>query len=369
MSNLLPCLNIGGLKISLPIIQGGMGIMVSGMRLASAVSNVGALGVLASVGLGEASNYEGMSVAERSALGLRDMIRKTRAATPNPIAVNIMCAVTNYTSLVKVAVEESVDVIISGAGLPLKLPSLVNSLETKLIPIVSSPRAAHLICKVWSSKYARLPDALIVEGPLAGGHLGFSMDDVLSPPTSNLEKLVVDVIGTLSEFEKKNNCKIPVIAAGGIFDGKDIARFLKLGASGVQMGSRFVCTNECDASSAFKNEYVKATPEDIALIKSPVKMPLRVIRNAFVEKIQNGASANFECRYHCLRTCEPDKTPYCIAKALFNAQCGNFDFGIIPCGANAHRIDKIMPVRLLIDELTRETECALIEESLLTKIS
>jgi len=360
MSNSLPCLDIGGLKISPPIIQGGMGIMVSGPRLAAAVSNTGALGVLASVGSGEASDYEGMGVVERSALGFRDMIRATRAATSNPIAVNIMCALTHYVSLLKVAIDEHVDAIISGAGLPLKLPSLVeNSPETKLIPIVSSSRAARLICKVWSTKYSRLPDALIVEGPLAGGHLGFEMNEVLSPRPSELERLVTEIVEVAKEYGQKNNCKIPVIAAGGIFDGKDIARFLKLGASGVQMGTRFVCTDECDASLEFKNEYINAKPEDIVVLQSPVKMPLRVISNSFVKKIQNGASTNFECRYHCLATCEPDKTAYCIAKTLLNAQRGNFDSGFAPCGANAHRVDKIVPVRALIDELVKDAEEAL----------
>lgn len=360
MSNILPCLDIGGLKISPPIIQGGMGVMVSGPRLVSAVSNTGALGVLASVGNGEADDYKSMDFVERSARGFRDIIRETRAATKQPIAINIMCALTNYASLVKVAVEEHVEVIISGAGLPLKLPSLVvGHPEVKLVPIVSSARAAKLICKVWNAKYSRLPDALIVEGPLAGGHLGFTMNDVVSAPHSELERLVKEVLEETAEYSFKNNSKIPVVAAGGIFDGKDIARFLKLGASGVQMGSRFVCTDECDASLEFKNEYVNAKPEDIVVLQSPVKMPLRVIRNNFVKEIQNGASSNFECRYHCLVTCEPDKTTYCIAKTLLNAQRGNFVSGFAPCGANAHRIDKIIPVRTLMDELVKEAEEAI----------
>lgn len=360
MSNALPSLDIGGLKIFPPIIQGGMGIMVSGPHLAAAVSNTGAMGTLAAVGSGEGSEYEGMGVVARSALGLRDMIRATRASTSKPIAVNIMCALSHYISLLKVAIEEKVDAIISGAGLPLKLPSLVqNSPETKLIPIVSSARAARLICKVWSTKYSRLPDALIVEGPLAGGHLGFTMDEVAASRPSALERLVTEILEVTDEYGQKHNCKIPVIAAGGIFDGKDIARFLKLGASGVQMATRFVCTDECDASLEFKQEYINAKPEDIVVLKSPVQMPLRVIRNDFVRKIQNGTAVNFECRYHCLATCEPDKTSYCIAKTLLNAQRGHFDSGFAPCGANAHRVNKIVSVQALIDELTRDAEEAL----------
>jgi len=287
---------------------------------------------------------------------LRDVIRKTRAATCNPIAVNIMCAQTNYESLVNVALNEQVEVIISGAGIPLKLPLLAaKSPNCRLVPIVSSAKAAKLICKVWSSRFSRLPDALIVEGPLAGGHLGFSMGDVVSPPQSALERIVAEVIAAIAEYKQK----IPVIAAGGIFDGKDIARFLNLGADGVQMGTRFVCTDECDAAVEFKNEYINAKPEDIIAIRSPVKMPLRVISNDFVRKILNGETSNFECRYHCLATCEPEKTSYCIAKTLLNAQQGNFDSGFVPCGANAHRLDKIISVRALIDELVRDTENSL----------
>jgi len=185
------------------------------------------------------------------------------------------------------------------------------------------------------------------------------MSDVVSAPHSELERLVTEVLEVTAEYKLKDGSRIPVVAAGGIFDGEDIARFLKLGASGVQMGSRFVCTDECDASLEFKNEYINAKPEDIVVLQSPVKMPLRVIRNDFVRKIQNGASSNFECRYHCLFTCEPDKTTYCIAKTLLNAQRGNFESGFAPCGANAHRIDKIVPVNALINELVTETEEAL----------
>ncbi len=359
MRNALPCLDIGGLKISPPIIQGGMGVRVSGPHLASAVSNTGALGVLASVGAGEGGAYDGLNFVDRSDASFRAMIRDARAATKNPIAVNIMCALTNYASLVKVAAEERVDAIISGAGLPLKLPSLVSSLATKLIPIVSSARAARLICKSWGSKYGRLPDAIIVEGPLAGGHLGFLMEDVVAQIPSALEKLVSEVVAVVKEFAKEGGKSIPVVAAGGIFDGADIARFLKLGASGVQMGTRFVCTDECDASLEFKNQYVNARPEDITLLKSPVKMPLRVIRNGFVDRILGGARAKVECRYHCLATCEPGKSPYCIAKILLNAQLGNFEAGFAPCGANAHRITKIVSVRALVDELVGEAELAL----------
>jgi nitronate monooxygenase len=349
----LPDLIIGDLRIHPPIIQGGMGVRVSGSRLASAVSNEGALGVVASVATGEEWPDRSLDYAARSYVSLRDMLQQTKLLTPNPIAVNIMCAVTNYEDLVKAADQEEVAAIISGAGLPLKLPALVKHRSIKLIPIVSSGRAADLICRSWARKHNRLPDALVVEGSLAGGHLGFSMDDVVTPHVP-LESIVQDVLAVAARYTKECDISIPVIAAGGVFNGRDIARFLKLGASGVQMGTRFVCTDECDASLQYKEAYLNCRKEDILVIRSPVKLPLRVIRNSFVDRILSGKKVKFSCPYHCLATCEPDKSPYCIAQALVNAYRGNMRAGFATCGANAYRVDRILSVRELIQELVDE---------------
>jgi nitronate monooxygenase len=349
----LPDLIIGDLRINPPIIQGGMGVRVSGSRLASAVSNEGALGVVASVGTGEEWPDRSLSYAARSYVSLRDMLQRTRSLTPNPFGVNIMCALTNYDDLVKAADEEEVAAIISGAGLPLRLPSLVKHKSIKLIPIVSSGRAADLICRTWLRKYGRLPDAIVVEGHLAGGHLGFSMDDVVTSQVP-LESIVQDVLKVAARHTKEDGALIPVIAAGGVFDGKDMARFLNLGASGVQMGTRFVCTDECDASPQYKEAYLKCRKEDILVIQSPVKLPLRVIRNSFVDRLQNGDKVPFSCPYHCLSTCEPDTSPYCIAQALVNAYRGDMRAGFTTCGANAYRVDRIVSVRELIRELVDE---------------
>ena len=272
----LPDLIIGDLRINPPIIQGGMGVRISASRLASAVSNEGALGVVASVGTGEEWPDRTLNYAARSYISLRDMLQKTKSLTPNPIAVNIMCALTNYEDLVKAADEEEVAAIISGAGLPLKLPALVKRRSIKLIPIVSSGRAADLICRTWLRKHNRLPDALVVEGSLAGGHLGFSVDDVVSSHVP-LESIVQDVLSVAARYTKEYGISIPVIPAGGIFDGRDIARFLNLGASGVQLGTRFVCTHECDASLQYKEAYLNCRKEDILIIQSPLKLPLRVV--------------------------------------------------------------------------------------------
>lgn len=349
----LPELIIGDLRINPPIIQGGMGVRVSGSRLASAVSNEGALGVVASVGTGEEWPDRTLDYVTRSYVGLRNMLQEAKSLTPNPIAVNIMCALTNYEGLVKAADEENVAAIISGAGLPMKLPALVKHRSIKLIPIVSSARAADLICRTWSRKHNRLPDALIVEGTLAGGHLGFSLDDIATAHIS-LESIVQDVLSVAARYTKENGTPIPVIPAGGIFDGKDIARFLNLGASGVQMATRFVCTHECDASLQYKEAYLNCRKEDIIVIQSPLQLPLRVIRNSFVDRILSGEKEKFHCLYHCLATCEPDKSPYCIAQALINAYRGNMRAGFATCGANAYRIDRIVSVRELIRDLVDE---------------
>jgi len=341
---------IGGLHIEIPIIQGGMGVRVSASSLASAVSNEGGLGVIAAAGLGE-EGTAGENFGARSCAALRDIIRETRARTKKPFGVNLMCALTDYEAMVDVAQKESVDVIISGAGLPLKLPSLMKNSVTKIIPIVSSGRAAKLICSTWQRRYKRLPDAIIVEGPLAGGHLGYSREELKDPAHFNLDAILKDVLAVAAEFAAAGT-SIPVIAAGGIFDGKDIARVIRLGASGVQMATRFVCTNECDASSQYKDSYLSCGPDDIVVINSPVGMPGRVIRNEFVKKISTGERINFDCAYQCLVTCDPRKVNYCIAKALINAYRGDMDKGFAMCGSNAYRIKKIVPVKELIAELS-----------------
>lgn len=340
---------IGGLHIDIPIIQGGMGVRVSGSSLASTVSNEGGLGIIAAVGLGE-EGTSGDNFGVRSCVALGEIIRETRAKTEKAFGVNLMCALTDYEAMVDVAQKESVDVIISGAGLPLKLPSLVKNSVTKIIPIVSSGRAANLICSTWKRRYNRLPDAMVVEGPLAGGHLGYSRKELDDPEHFNLDSILKDVL-VVAEAYKVAGKSIPVIAAGGIFDGKDIARVMKLGVSGVQMGTRFVCTNECDASPKYKELFLSSTPEDIVVVNSPVGMPGRVIRNEFVKKISTGERIDFDCAYQCLVTCDPRKVNYCIAKALINAYRGDLDKGFAMCGSNAYRIKKIVSVKELMTEL------------------
>jgi nitronate monooxygenase len=346
-------LDIGGLVIDIPLIQGGMGVRISSSSLASAVSNEGGLGVVAAVGLGE-EGTEGVDFKTRSCSALKSIIKETRARTKKPFGVNIMCALTDYDALVGIAQEESVDVIFSGAGLPLRLPELVKNPRTKLVPIVSSARAARIICRIWKRRYDRFPDAFVVEGPLAGGHLGYSLPELQDRDNFSLMRILKDVLCVVHGFEK-NGARIPVIAAGGIFDGADIAGAMRAGASGVQMATRFVCTHECDASIKYKQAYLAAEEKDIVVIKSPVGMPGRVISNDFVKRICSGERIDFDCAYQCLATCDPKKVNYCIAKALINAYRGDLDKGFAMCGSNAFRIKKIVSVKELMTELTADT--------------
>lgn len=347
----LPPLIIGDLKASVPIIQGGMGVGVSGYRLCQAVANQGAIGVISGVQIGYREPDFETNTKEANVRALRKEVRKARSLSPNGIiGVNIMVAVSDYDEMVRTCVEENVDIVISGAGLPLKLPSLVEGSSIKIAPIVSSGKAASLIIRSWIKKHSRLPDMVVVEGPLAGGHLGFHLSQ-LESGKENLEDIVQDVLKVVKVFEEKYDRKIPVIAAGGIYTGEDIVRFLKLGASGVQMGSRFVATEECDASMEYKKAYINSTKDDIRIIKSPVGLPGRAIGNSFIKKTDKGRIAPLKC-YNCLKKCNPKDTPYCISRALINAVEGNLDEALVFVGANAYRIDKIVTVKELIKELT-----------------
>jgi nitronate monooxygenase len=347
-------LKIRNLEIYPPIIQGGMGIRVSGANLAAAVANTGCAGVIASAGLGFFEGARGADARKAGQEVFRAEIRKAKSLTQGPIGVNILVALTDYESLARVAAEEKADMIISGAGLPLGLPGYVGDSEISLIPIVSSARTFNIICRRWQTHFQRLPDAVVVEGPMAGGHLGYSKESLADHTAATLEQTVVAVVEAANAFTPH----IPVVAGGGIFDGRDIARFLDLGASGVQMATRFVCTDECDVNENFKNAYLAARQEDVTIIDSPVGLPGRVIDNAFVASIKQGKTMPINCKYHCLRTCDPRKAPYCIAEVLTNAAQGRLDESFAFAGSNAWRCREIVPVKQLVDTLMAELiEC------------
>lgn len=354
----LPQLRIGALTSALPIVQGGMGVGISMSGLASAVANAGGIGVIAAAMAGIDEPDIATNGAEANIRRLRQEIRLARQKSDGVIGVNIMVALTNFGDMVDTSIAEGVDVIFAGAGLPLTLPGhLVPGTRTKLVPIVSSARAARLIAAKWLARFAYLPDAFVVEGPRAGGHIGFKKDQIDDPDYA-LEVLVTEVLAVTRELEAKHGRAIPVIAAGGIFDGADIHRFLRLGAAGVQMGTRFVATHECDADEAFKQVYIEARPEDMMVIESPVGLPGRAVRNAFLEAVGEGRRKPFACPYHCIKTCDQRESPYCIAVALANARKGRFKHGFAFAGQNAHRITKIISVQELIDTLKGEYEQA-----------
>jgi nitronate monooxygenase len=354
----LPSLRIGELTAPLPIIQGGMGVGVSLAGLAAAVANEGGVGVIACAGIGmiEPDLFQNFAAANLRAL--RKEIRRAREMSKGILGVNIMVALANFGELVKTALDEGIDIIFSGAGLPLELPRFRRGGDhTKLVPIVSSGRAARIIAKRWTERYDYPPDAVVVEGPRAGGHLGFKLEQVADPAYA-LDQLLPAVLTELEPFEATAGRPIPVIAGGGIYTGADMHRFLQLGAAGVQMATRFVTTHECDASLSFKEAYIRATPEDLVIIRSPVGMPGRAIRNQFLADVEAGKRVPFTCPYHCIVTCDYVTSPYCIALALINAQRGRMDHGFAFAGENAHRATEIVSVKALMGTVLAEYQAA-----------
>lgn len=344
---------IGDLVAKLPIVQGGMGIGVSLSGLASAVANQGGIGVIAAPGIGMFENDFKANYLDANIRALRCEIQKARSMTKGILGVNIMVALSNFSDMVKTAVDEGIDIIFSGAGLPLNLPLLIENSKTKIVPIVSSARAAALIAKRWIEKYNYVPDAIVVEGPKAGGHLGFKNDQINNPDFS-LEKILVEVVDEMKKFSSKYKKQIPVIAAGGVYSGADIKKMMDLGASGVQMATRFVTTNECDASMEFKTSYLNCEESDIDIIASPVGLPGRAIHNKFIEDVNAGVKKPFNCPYHCITSCEQSSSPYCIMIALMSAQKGNLKHGFAFCGTNAYKAKEIISVKQLTDNIVDE---------------
>lgn len=355
-------LKIGDIEARIPIVQGGMSVGISLSGLAAAVANEGGIGVIGAAGIGMLEPDFKRNYGEANKRALRKELRRAREMSDGVIGVNIMVALSDYDDLVKVAVDEGVDLLFLGAGLPLKLPKTVSldklqQSHTKVVPIVSSARAAKIILHHWGKRYQYIPDAVVVEGPLAGGHLGFKKEEIDNPEYA-LNKLVPAAIEAIKPFEQQFGKSIPVIAAGGIFSGADIAKFLRLGAQGVQMATRFVATDECDASTRFKEMYLNCRKDDLVIIDSPVGLPGRAIRNEFLEDVSAGIKKPFECPWKCLRTCDYRTSPYCIARALTNAKKGKLDDGFAFAGANAYRVEKITSVHELIESLLEEYEKA-----------
>ena len=345
---------IGNLVAKIPIIQGGMGIGISRSNLASSVSRLGGIGIISGVNIGfDEPDFE-TNTLEANLRALKKHIKLAKEKSNNGIiGVNLMVAMNNYESHVKTAIEAGCDIIISGAGLPMKLPTLINNTSTKIAPIVSSAKATNVILKMWDKKYNTTADLIIVEGPKAGGHLGFSNDELDYINSINHDQEFSYILKIADEYGKKYNKNIPVIAAGGISSSSDVKKYIDMGASGIQVGTRFVATYECDAHDNFKNTYVNAKKEDIVIVKSPVGLPGRAIRNKFIENITTSKPKISRC-YNCLIPCKPKDTPYCISLALINAVKGNVDDALLFCGADAYKINSLSSVEEVINELTSE---------------
>lgn len=361
MSQLKP-LVIGDLVAEKPIIQGGMGVGISLSSLAGAVAKAGGIGIIstAQIGFREPDFKSNPLEANLRAIG-KEFAKAREIAPKGIIGFNIMVATKNYALYVKEAVKAGADIIISGAGLPINLPELAEGAKTKIAPIVSSAKSAMVICKMWDRKFHRVPDLVVIEGPLAGGHLGFSVDQLeeIGASSENREKTyrqdvydqeVKDILEVIKGYGDKYGVTIPVVTAGGIYDHDDVMHQMELGVDGVQVATRFVTTEECDAPMAYKQAYIQAKQEDIVITKSPVGMPGRAIKNPFLEQVGNGRIKIDHC-YQCLEKCDQAKIPYCITRALVNAAEGDTDHALLFCGSNAFRAEKMETVDEVMKDL------------------
>lgn len=375
MSNFKP-LVIGDLKIEKPVIQGGMGVGISLHRLAGAVAKAGGMGLISTAQIGFREPDFKTNFVEANLRAIRNEFKKAREIAPEgAIGFNIMVATKHYDMWVKEAVKAGADVIISGAGLPVSLPEYAEAAyeemkamgkkflrRTKLAPIVSTAKAAMVICKMWDRKYHRVPDFVVVEGPLAGGHLGFSKEQLTQygADSADVEKTydqaaydeeVKAIMKVVKGYEEKYDTHIPVVTAGGIYTHEDVKHQFELGAEGVQVATRFVTTKECDAPDAYKQTYIEASKEDIVITQSPVGMPGRAILNPFLKKIKEGERSAIKSCFQCLEHCDIKTIPYCITRALVNAAEGDEDAALLFCGSNAFRSDRIETVEEVMNAL------------------
>ena len=341
---------IGDLKAEVPVIQGGMGVGISLSGLAGAVAAEGGIGIIstAQIGYREPDFDDHPIEANMRAIG-KEVAKAKELSGGGIVGVNIMVATREYERYVKAAVEAGVDLIISGAGLPMKLPELVGESKTKLAPIVSSLKSAEVIFKYWQKKYNRLPDLKVIEGPRAGGHLGFHMEDLVEIDDAAYDVEIQKIIDRVKEYGVQYGKDIPVVVAGGIYERKDMEHYMEMGAAGVQMATRFVTTYECDAAPAYKQTYIDAKEEDIVIVKSPVGMPGRAILNPFMKRAKEGRIPHGKC-HTCISTCKPAETPYCITDALVNAAVGNVENALLFCGSNAYRAKELEHVKDIIEE-------------------
>lgn len=346
---------MGNIKAELPVIQGGMGVGISLGGLAAAVAKEGGVGIISAAQIGFREADFDRNTLEANLRAMKKEYEKARRIAPEGvIGFNIMVAMRHYDAYVRAAIEAGADLIISGAGLPTELPKIAGDAEIKLAPIVSTDKSAQVILKYWDRKYVRVPDLLVIEGPQAGGHLGFTKEQLEMYDSKAYDAEILKILDTVKKYEHKYGRKIPAAVAGGIETAAQAAHAFSLGADAVQVASRFVTTEECDADIRYKEAYLKAEREDVVIVKSPVGMPGRAIKNAFMERVMSGEQIPHSPCHGCLHKCRPDEIPYCITDALVHAAKGEVEDALLFCGANAYKADRIETVKEVIDSLLPE---------------
>ena len=341
---------IGKKRLKKPLIQGGMGIGVSLSGLAGAVAKEGGAGTISAAQIGFLQPEFEQNPVLANLKAMEEELQKARKIAPDGIlGFNIMVAMNHYETYVRKAVETGADFIASGAGLPLDLPAMVSDTDIAIAPIVSSARGAALILKYWEKKYHRYPDFIVIEGPEAGGHLGFSRKQLEEKMDYDME--ISEILKLVRVYEKKAERKIPVAVGGGICDKARAEHEFMLGADLIQVASRFITTKECDADSAYKDAYLKAQKEDIVLVSSPVGMPGRAIRNSFLERVEKGEVQRPQKCFGCLKHCNPAEIPYCITEALIHAVKGDTENGLLFCGAQGFLANQIETVQDVMEDL------------------
>lgn len=347
-----PSFNIGDLQVKKPLIQGGMGIGISLSGLAGAVAREGGIGIIstAQIGFREPDFEENPLKANIRAIG-SELAKARKIATKGIIGFNIMVAARDYEAHVRAAVAAGADLIVSGAGLPVDLPAFVQGSQAKIAPIVSTEKSAKVILKYWDKKYSRTADLVVIEGPKAGGHLGFTREQLHDFDAPSYDSEVRRILRVIKSYGEKFACHIPVALAGGISNGADVAHAFSLGVDAVQVATRFVTTEECDADIRYKEAYLRAKQEDIQIVKSPVGMPGRAIMNDFMKRIMDGGKCPPKKCLACMKGCKPAETPYCITEALIHAARGEIDKALLFCGADAWKADKIETVREVMNNM------------------
>ena len=345
-------LKIGEKLTRVPLIQGGMGVGISLGRLAGTVAREGGIGVISTAQIGYRDPDFDRDPAGANIRAIADEMKKARSISPDGIiGYNVMTALSEHAAHVKAAVKAGADIIISGAGLPVDLPALTAGSRTRIAPIVSTDKSANVILKYWDRKYKRTADLVVIEGPEAGGHLGFKKEEIERYTRDSYVEEIRKIMATVRKYAEKYNTEIPVVAAGGIYDSSDVKRIMALGVDGVQVATRFVTTEECDADIRYKEAYINASKEDIQIVKSPVGMPGRAIMNAFMKRVMGGEKIPHSPCHRCLAKCSPADIPYCITDGLINAARGNIENALLFCGAQAWRAEKIDTVREAVQEL------------------